>query len=36
MGIIAEIKPLLDEMIGKGRWYSKNVYEKCLRRVNEL
>ncbi|WP_089728500.1 DUF3368 domain-containing protein [Candidatus Thiosymbion oneisti] len=35
-GIISEIKPLLDEMIEKGRWYSRNIYEKCLRKVNEL
>ncbi|MBF0376881.1 MAG: DUF3368 domain-containing protein [Desulfamplus sp.] len=35
-GIISEIKPLLDEMIVKGRWYSKNVYENFLRRAEEL
>ncbi|WP_211204060.1 DUF3368 domain-containing protein [Chloroherpeton thalassium] len=35
-GIISEIKPLLDEMIAKGRWYSKNVYVKFLSRINEL
>jgi len=35
-GIISKIKPLLDEMIAKGRWYSKNVYVKFLSRINEL
>ncbi|WPD20922.1 MAG: DUF3368 domain-containing protein [Candidatus Electrothrix scaldis] len=35
-GVIPAIKPLLDEMIAKGRWYSKNVYETCLRKCNEL
>ena len=35
-GIISEIKPLLDEMIVKGRWYSKNVYKNFLKRINEL
>lgn len=35
-GLIPALKPLLDEMILKGRWYSRNVYEQCLERVNEL
>ncbi len=35
-GIISEIKPLLDEMISKGRWYSKRVYNDFLQRINEL
>jgi len=35
-GIITEIKPLLDEMISKGRWYSQKVYEQILRRSGEL
>ena len=35
-GVIPAIKPLLDEMIAKGRWYSKNVYETCLRKCNEF
>jgi predicted nucleic acid-binding protein len=35
-GIITEIKPLLDEMISKGRWYSKPVYKDFLERVGEL
>jgi len=34
--IISEIKPLLDEMIIKGRWYSKNVYQTFLERAGEL
>ena len=35
-GIISEIKPLLDEMIAKGRWYSKSVYNNFLKRIKEL
>ncbi|MCK6462827.1 MAG: DUF3368 domain-containing protein [Candidatus Pacebacteria bacterium] len=35
-GIIEEIKPLLDEMILKGRWYSKKVYESFLKKIGEL
>lgn len=35
-GIVSEVKPLLDEMIAKGRWYSRRVYESCLKRVGEL
>jgi len=34
--IISEIKPLLDEMIIKGRWYSTNVYQTFLARAGEL
>ena len=34
--IISEIKPLLDEMIIKGRWYSTNVYQTFLERAGEL
>jgi len=34
--IIPEIKPLLDEMIEKGRWYSKNVYDIFLKKAKEL
>jgi predicted nucleic acid-binding protein len=33
--IIDKIKPLLDEMIKKGRWYSKNIYDQFLKNVNE-
>jgi len=35
-GLIPAIKPLLDGMIAKGRWYSKSVYETCLRRCKEI
>lgn len=35
-GIIEEIRPLLDEMILKGRWYSKKVYESFLKKIGEL
>jgi predicted nucleic acid-binding protein len=34
--IISEIKPLLDEMIIKGRWYSKSVYQNFLTHAGEL
>jgi predicted nucleic acid-binding protein len=35
-GIIQVIKPLLDEMVNKGRWYSDSVYRQFLRDVGEL
>ncbi len=35
-GEIAAIKPLLDDMIAKGRWYSPSVYRAFLTRVGEL
>lgn len=35
-GIIKSVKPLLDEMIQKGRWYSKSVYENFLKQTNEF
>lgn len=35
-GYITEIKPLLDDMIAKGRWYSKNVYQAVLTQAGEL
>jgi len=35
-GIIREIKPIIDEMISKGRWYSKRVYRDFLKKTNEL
>lgn len=35
-GVISEIRPLLDDMISKGRWYSKQVYERYLRKAGEL
>ena len=36
VGIITEVKPLLDEMISKGRWYSNYVYYSFLKKANEL
>ena len=35
-GLVTELKPLLDAMISKGRWYSKNVYRTFLTRAGEL
>lgn len=35
-GYIAQIKPLLDEMIKKGRWYSSRVYQSFLTQAGEL
>lgn len=35
-GHIENIKPLLDDMIAKGRWYSSNVYQTCLLKAGEL
>jgi len=35
-GIVDQIKPLLDEMITKGRWYSPSVYENFLKKIGEL
>jgi predicted nucleic acid-binding protein len=36
VGIITKVKPLLDEMISKGRWYSNHVYYSFLKKANEL
>ncbi|NOY61368.1 MAG: DUF3368 domain-containing protein [Calditrichaeota bacterium] len=36
MGIIKRVKPLLDEMISKGRWYSPRVYNGFLKKIGEL
>lgn len=36
MGLVTEVKPLMDEMIIKGRWYSNRVYRSFLSRANEL
>ena len=33
--IIRQIKPVVEEMIQKGRWYSKIVIDKFLRDVGE-
>lgn len=35
-GLINKCKPLLDEMIKKGRWYSRKVYHQFLIRAGEL
>ncbi len=34
--IITEVKPLIDEMILKGRWYSNHVYYLFLKKANEI
>lgn len=34
--IITEVKPLIEEMIVKGRWYSNGVYQSFLSKANEL
>jgi predicted nucleic acid-binding protein len=35
-GLIKKVKPLLDQMIQKGRWYSSKVYEYFLKSIGEL
>ena len=35
LGYISQLKPLLDDMIEKGRWYSNNVYCAILARAGE-
>lgn len=35
-GFVTELKPLLDDMILKGRWYSNNVYRTFLTKAGEL
>ncbi|MFV9690725.1 MAG: DUF3368 domain-containing protein [Desulfobacteria bacterium] len=35
-GLISTVKPLLDEMIRKGRWYSQFVCKDFLRKTEEL
>jgi predicted nucleic acid-binding protein len=35
-GHITQVKPLLDEMITKGRWYSSAVYRAFLEKAGEL
>ncbi|MBL1265846.1 DUF3368 domain-containing protein [Methylomicrobium sp. RS1] len=35
-GHIEQVKPLLDEMITKGRWYSSTVYRAFLEKAGEL
>jgi len=34
-GIISSVKPLLDDMIKQGRWYSQFVYENFLNKIGE-
>ncbi len=34
-GLIAAVRPILDEMIQKGRWYSQAVYPSFLRQIGE-
>ena len=34
-GIIPSVKPLLDDMIQQGRWYSQFVYNDFLRKIGE-
>lgn len=34
-GLIVALKPILDEMIAKGRWYSQSVYLAVLERAGE-
>lgn len=35
-GLIPSVRPLLDEMIQKGRWYSGRVYKSFLEKIGEL
>jgi len=34
-GIIPLVKPLLDDMIQRGRWYSQSVYNSFLKKIGE-
>lgn len=34
-GLIQSVRPLLDEMMKKGRWYSKRTYESFLDKIGE-
>ena len=34
--LISEVKPLIEEMISKGRWYSKRVYYSFLKKAGEI
>lgn len=34
--IISEVKPLIDEMMLRGRWYSKHVYYDFLKKADEI
>lgn len=35
-GLIASVKPLLDDMIQQGRWYSQFVYTDFLKKIGEI
>ncbi len=35
-GLIASVKPLLDAMIQRGRWYSQFVYDDFLKKIGEI
>ena len=35
-GVIPAVKPLLDEMLRRGRWYSQRVYIDFLTKIGEL
>lgn len=35
-GLIASVKPLLDDMIQHGRWYSQFVYTDFLKKIGEI
>ena len=35
-GLIEKLRPLIEEMVDKGRWYSKNVVREVLRSVGEI
>ena len=35
-GLIPAVKPLLDDMLVKGRWYSNHVYYAFLKRAGEI
>jgi len=35
-GLIASVKPLLDAMIQRGRWYSQFVYDNFLNKIGEI
>ncbi len=35
-GLITSVKPLLDDMIQQGRWYSRFVYTDVLKKIGEL
>ena len=35
-GLIPSVKPLLDAMIQRGRWYSQFVYEDFLKKIGKI